>query len=101
MHFLGCTETSQLVAAATHRAWCCRCKFCFSDFNQRRFAPFDRLRHAWAYCWAAAHPQRQQEWLHNQQRLKDQKKKKLEEAEERLFQKAKRMDSLDRGAVKH
>ena len=40
---------------------------------------------------------KQEEWLRNQQRMKDAKKKKLEDAEERLFQKAKRMDVLDRG----
>lgn len=43
--------------------------------------------------------QKQLEWLKNQERLKEQKKKKLELAEERLFQKAKRMDVLDRGTT--
>ena len=42
--------------------------------------------------------QKQVEWLKNQERLKQAKQKKLEAAEERLFQKAKRMDMLDRGA---
>lgn len=42
--------------------------------------------------------QRQLEWTRNQERVKAAKQKKLEAAEERLFEKAKRMDVLDRGA---